>query len=169
MTKQKHERWFTKKEASIAIVAFLSLMAAFTFGLDAQEIIKIKDGKAIDKKEVVDDKRHGDDASSSVEVSGYTRPGNPDDRFSADGKLLEVGFVGVNTQKFKVMARPSTSASFATSAPSKATLSAPAWPTSIASSRWAEVSRTACRRASIAMRSISTCIRSSTIATSMPA
>jgi len=102
MTKKNHERWFTKKEASIAIVAFLGLMAFFTFGLSAQEIIKIGEGKIVDKKPVVEDK-HVDDLRSNVEIAGYTRPGNPDDRYSADGKLLEVSFVGASTQKFKVM------------------------------------------------------------------
>jgi hypothetical protein len=93
-----HLRWFTKKEAVIAAFAFFGLMAMFSFGLDAQEIIKIKEGRIIEAK-----RPRADELPNPVVMSGYTRPGNPSDRVAADGKLLEAAFVGANVQQFKVM------------------------------------------------------------------
>jgi hypothetical protein len=100
MLNPNYQRWFTKKDAAVAFIAFLGMLAMFSFGLDAQEIIKIKDqdGKAIAEKQPRDL-----ELRDSIEVSGYTRPGNPDDRFSADGKLLDVSFAGAELQKFKIM------------------------------------------------------------------
>src|SRR5712691_7533837 len=83
-----NERRFTMKKALLASTAAFGLFALLTLGSHAQEAKK--DDKAA--------------ARASIEVSGYTRPGTPDDKYGPEGELIrQVGFTGEGVQKFKIM------------------------------------------------------------------
>lgn len=93
MTTQSNARRFTKSEALLAGAAAFGLFVTLSLGLNAQEA---------KKDNIPDDKAMA--ARSSIEVSGYTRPGNPDDKFNSDGELIrQVAFVGEGLKKFKIM------------------------------------------------------------------
>jgi hypothetical protein len=72
-------------------IALAGLLAFASLGLDAQEKAQPKDDKVAAPK-------------SSVEVSGYTRPGNPEDKFNAEGDLIRrLSFEPEQLKKFKIM------------------------------------------------------------------
>ncbi len=84
MTNQRNPHQSRVREAWIVILGAVALVAILGLGLDAQEPIgapKIKDDKAA--KRFLDVERR-----ASIEVSGYTRPGNPDDKSGVDGKIV---------------------------------------------------------------------------------
>ncbi len=91
------------KRTLFAALAVFGMLAGFSVSLDAQENVKIKDdGKKVEK---VKEKAQNDQPlrAGSIEVSGYTRPGNPEDRYTPDGKLKEVSFSDPKMAKFKIM------------------------------------------------------------------
>ena len=61
------------REALLSSAAAFGLFAFLALGLNAQEAKKDKDKDRDDKAA----------RRSSIEVSGYTRPGSPDDKFNA--------------------------------------------------------------------------------------
>src|SRR6266404_5694044 len=88
MTTATNERRFTLRKALLASTAAFGLFALLALGSNAQEAKK-------DDKPAV---------RASIEVSGYTRPGTPDDKFGPDGELIrQIGFTGEGVQKFKIM------------------------------------------------------------------
>lgn len=87
-----NERRFTMKKALLSSIAAVGILALLTLSGNAQDA----------KKEEKD--KPAAAARASVEVSGYTRPGSPDDRFGPEGELIrQVGFAGEGVQKFKIM------------------------------------------------------------------
>src|SRR5437870_5081625 len=92
MTHSSARRSF-KRDATLAPLGVFGLLAFCTLGADAQPV---KDEKVAVKKDELPPPR------TSIEINGYTRPGNPDDKV-VDGKLVEVSFTGANVQKFKIM------------------------------------------------------------------
>ncbi|MBI2807713.1 MAG: hypothetical protein HYX68_22255 [Planctomycetes bacterium] len=89
MTTSSNARKYTVRDACLAGVALLALFACVPLTVSGQEAAKPKDEKV---------------ARSSIEVSGYTRPGNPDDIFSPDGDLIRrVSFAPQALKKFKIM------------------------------------------------------------------
>jgi hypothetical protein len=86
-------RRITMREALFASAALFCLFAFLTCGLNAQE------GK---KDKAPDDK--AETRRASIDVSGYARPGNPDDKFTGEGELIrQLGFEGEGVKKFKIM------------------------------------------------------------------
>ena len=98
MTTALNERRFTKRGVLAPAFASLVLFALGSLSLDAQDIPKVKDKDDKPAAKADDLAQRG-----SIETSGYTRPGNPDDKLSADGKMVDVSFTGANVQKFKIM------------------------------------------------------------------
>src|SRR6516165_3046787 len=82
MTTPSNARRFTLRKVLLATTAAFSL-AVFGLGTHAQEAKKDK---------VVEEK--AETRRASVEVNGYTRPGNPDDKFGVEGE---------GVKKFKIM------------------------------------------------------------------
>jgi len=92
MTTPSNARRFTLRKVLLATTAAFSL-AVFGLGTHAQEAKKDK---------VVEEK--AETRRASVEINGYTRPGNPDDKFGAEGELIRrLGFEGEGVKKFKIM------------------------------------------------------------------
>jgi hypothetical protein len=93
MTTQSNVRRFTTREVLLASAAAFGLFAFLALGSNAQE--------AKNKEKDQDDKAA---RRSSIEVSGYTRPGSPDDKFNSEGELIrQLGFEGEGVKKFKIM------------------------------------------------------------------
>jgi hypothetical protein len=93
MTTPSNARRFTLRKALLASTAAFGFLAILALGGNAQEA---KKDKAPDDKPEV--------RRSSIAVSGYTRPGNPDDKITDDGEVIRrVGFDGEGLKKFKIM------------------------------------------------------------------
>src|ERR1043165_7431810 len=91
MTTLSNERRFAKRKALLAGLAGLGVFGMLTVGTNAQEAKKDK---------VADDRA----VRAAVELSGYTRPGNPDDAFGAQGELIrKMGFEAESLKQFKIM------------------------------------------------------------------
>ncbi len=92
-TTPSNSRRFTIKKGLLASAALFCLFTFLTLGLNAQEA---KKDKVVEKK--------AEARRASIEVSGYTRPGNPDDKFTGEGELIrQLGFEGEGVKKFKIM------------------------------------------------------------------
>lgn len=90
MTSSFHVRRFTIREAFAASVALFGFFAAVSLSVHAQENVKAKDEKPA--------------VRSAPEMSGYTRPGNPEDTFTAEGDLIRrLNFGPEALKKFKIM------------------------------------------------------------------
>ncbi len=93
MTTRLNEPKSTRRVAVFATLASFGLFAAFAFTADAQEPAKGKDK---------DDKAAAERREAIVET-GYTRPGNVDDKYVRDGEIVPTAFKGADVKKFKIM------------------------------------------------------------------
>jgi hypothetical protein len=94
MTTRLNERRSTKREALLALLATFGLLAVFAFAADAQDAPKIKDK---------DDKAAAPDRRETIVETGYSRPGNVDDKYIKDGEILPTAFKGADVKKFKIL------------------------------------------------------------------
>ncbi len=79
------------REACLAALALFGVFAGLSLGVQAQEGAKGKDEKPVVR-------------ATAPEISGYTRPGNPEDTFTPEGDLIrQVSFGREELKKFKIM------------------------------------------------------------------
>src|SRR5688500_13270818 len=94
----KSERRLKLREAMLGLAAVLSLLAVCTLGVDAQVVKDQKDqpeAKAAAKPE-------GKGRKGNLEVSGFTRPGNPDDSIDKEGSVVAPVALQGDVKKFKI-------------------------------------------------------------------
>lgn len=94
-----HRQRHTWQSVGARVLGVVGLLALATFTLQGQEA-----GKK-DPASLLEDRAAGTyDLPPSIELAGYTRPGNPSDTLTDEGKILQANFAeGKNVKKFKVL------------------------------------------------------------------